>query len=311
MAEEDFEHTLLVLRQCFVYKIPPRTSLAGYRAKDWDLEKPLWTGRALITARAEQCFVKLETHDGQEFALCKVDPNTGSIEPVIDSSRYFVLRIEDGKGHHAFIGLGFNERSDAFDFNATILDHQKHVRQSKETPEVVDHPKIDLSLREGQTIRVSIQTKKPTGATQTSLVGGNTEFTGLLPPPPSSNRTRPSVGGSSSSQTPTFDDDNLWGDFTSSSNSPAASTNQHAPTAPAPAPAPAPVLPSSPAAALKPAPILPNSPAALKPAPNYNVSLNAAPVPTTSSALPIFTPQFQQPQKKDPFANLDEWSLLK
>jgi len=28
----------------------------------------------------------------------------------VDSTRYFVLRLDDGKGHHAFVGLGFQNR---------------------------------------------------------------------------------------------------------------------------------------------------------------------------------------------------------
>ena len=36
-----------------------------------------------------------------------------------------MLRIEDGSGRSAFIGMGFNERNDAFDFTAAIQDHQK------------------------------------------------------------------------------------------------------------------------------------------------------------------------------------------
>lgn len=40
-----------------------------------------------------------------------------------DSSRYFVLRIEDGKGNHAFIGLGFQVRGDAFDFKNALQEH--------------------------------------------------------------------------------------------------------------------------------------------------------------------------------------------
>jgi len=30
-------------------------------------------------------------------------------------------------GRHAFVGMGFTERNDAFDFNTTILDHLKYV----------------------------------------------------------------------------------------------------------------------------------------------------------------------------------------
>jgi hypothetical protein len=38
-----------------------------------------------------------------------------------------VLRIDDGRGHHAFVGMGFTERNDAFDFSAALQDHQKYV----------------------------------------------------------------------------------------------------------------------------------------------------------------------------------------
>lgn len=43
----------------------------------------------------------------------------------LDSGRYFVLRIQNAAGKHAYIGIAFNERNDAFDFNVTLQEHQK------------------------------------------------------------------------------------------------------------------------------------------------------------------------------------------
>ena len=36
------------LPQVFVYKIPPRQSARGYRAADWSLSNPDWTGRMRV-----------------------------------------------------------------------------------------------------------------------------------------------------------------------------------------------------------------------------------------------------------------------
>lgn len=67
-----------------------------------------------------------------------------------------MLKIEDGNGKHAFIGLGFNERNEAFDFNVALSDHEKHVRREneKETGETSDsdshidiHPAVNHRLK--------------------------------------------------------------------------------------------------------------------------------------------------------------------
>lgn len=53
------------------------------------------------------------------FAKAPYDPLKPSVEAVLDSSRYFVVRVEDS-GKKAYIGMGFAERTDSFDFSESI-----------------------------------------------------------------------------------------------------------------------------------------------------------------------------------------------
>ncbi|GAV80771.1 LOW QUALITY PROTEIN: DUF1681 domain-containing protein, partial [Cephalotus follicularis] len=94
----------------------------------------IWSGRVQVVSCGERCEILLEDPNSRElFAACFMNPgqHEAAVESVHDSSRYFVLRIEDGP-KHAFIGLGFAERNEAFDFNMALLDHEKHVRRENE-----------------------------------------------------------------------------------------------------------------------------------------------------------------------------------
>jgi hypothetical protein len=72
-----------------------------FRAADWNLNEPQWTGRLRLVAKGKDCILKLEDKNtGELFAKCPIDQYPGiAIEAVTDSSRYFVLRIQDDNGN--------------------------------------------------------------------------------------------------------------------------------------------------------------------------------------------------------------------
>ncbi|KAK2106021.1 Adaptin ear-binding coat-associated protein 2 [Saguinus oedipus] len=182
MEESGYESVLCVKPDVHVYRIPPRATNRGYRremyretvmvvyphpllglrAAEWQLDQPSWSGRLRITAKGQMAYIKLEDRtSGELFAQAPVDQFPGiAVESVTDSSRYFVIRIEDGNGRRAFIGIGFGDRGDAFDFNVALQDHFKWVKQqgefAKQAQNPDQSPKLDLGFKEGQTIKLNI-----------------------------------------------------------------------------------------------------------------------------------------------------------
>lgn len=220
----DFESTLLVVNEVYAYRIPPRSSAAGYKAADWPDSNLIWRGRLVVVERGEICVIKLVTPStGVVFAECPVTP--GAVEGVLDSSRYFVLRIEDPRnGRHAFLGMGFQERSEAFDFNATLQDHDRRINDMKEMEKkrAEAGPAKDYSIPAGQTITVNLKSAPKTSST-TSHTGsaGGSGFTGFLPPPPGSRSRQqrqhhPVAAAPAAPAAPAPAADNgMWSDFTS------------------------------------------------------------------------------------------------
>ncbi|XP_060102151.1 adaptin ear-binding coat-associated protein 1 isoform X2 [Heteronotia binoei] len=198
-GEVEYESVLCVKPDVSVFRIPPRASNRGYRASDWKLDQPDWTGRLRITSKGKIAYIKLEDKvSGELFAQAPIDQYPGiAVETVTDSSRYFVIRIQDGNGRSAFIGIGFGDRGDAFDFNVSLQDHFKWVKQeteiSKESQEIDSRPKLDLGFKEGQTIKLNIgnmPTKKSGGSKPRPAGSGGPS---LLPPPPGGKAALPAV----------------------------------------------------------------------------------------------------------------------
>ncbi|KAG7448220.1 adaptin ear-binding coat-associated protein 1 NECAP-1 [Guyanagaster necrorhizus] len=205
-VEDEIESILFIIREISIYKIPPLKVNAGHRAMEWgDLSNPLWKGRLRIVEKSSGASLLFE--DAQTvFAKTAYDPDRPSVEAVLDSSRYFVVRIEDA-GKKAYIGLGFAERTDSFDFNVALQDYSKRYRAALHpshseveeipSPHVPAGPKKDYSLKEGETFTIAIPGRSKHVSSDTNLLGSTTQSSSqtsaggafpLLPPPPSSKR---------------------------------------------------------------------------------------------------------------------------
>lgn len=223
---------VLVKQEVFVYKIPPRQSNRGHRAADWNLAEPTWTGRLRLVAKEKTLALKLEDKtSGALFANCPVDSYPGvAIESVSDSSRYFVLRIQDDNGRNAFIGLGFGDRSDSFDLNVALQDHFKWVKNEEQIEKEKVEPKqqLDLGFKEGETIKINMKITKKDGSEVGGRGAGGKKAggLGLLPPPPGgSTRIAPPPSVPSPSHQPAAGPaggPTEWGEFTSAGAKPQA-----------------------------------------------------------------------------------------
>lgn len=180
----------------FFYQIPRHASTSDPRAEAWNPDSPLLTGSVKVIQKGDDCFVRLfeppKDGEGKEttlFAQCPVvidsERNlTVHVQDCADSSRYFVIRVEDEVSkRHAFIGIGFPERPSAFNFKATLQDYVRYRQRQMEvqTVEIRSKPPIDYSLHEGQVIHVNLKKgKEPIN--KRKLSNSNKGFK-LAPPP--------------------------------------------------------------------------------------------------------------------------------
>uniref|UniRef100_A0A1I7ZNI7 DUF1681 domain-containing protein n=1 Tax=Steinernema glaseri TaxID=37863 RepID=A0A1I7ZNI7_9BILA len=191
---DDYERILLVKQEVFVYRIPPLNNTKGYRASDWGLDAPNWTGRMRLVSIGDKLELRLEDkNSGSLYAKAPIDKYPSAcLEPVTDSSRYFVVQLRNDNGQAAFVGIGFADRSDSFDMNVSLQDFFKQAEKEAELQQKEEQGagrSLDLSFKQGQTITINLG-KKTTSRIREEQpeAGGAVPF---LPPPPSSGTTVP------------------------------------------------------------------------------------------------------------------------
>lgn len=162
---DDIEYQLLYLPDCLVYEVPPAARSTGHMAEEW--KNCILQGKVKIMAKGQYCYIQLLSKDGALFVACQVDPMCieHSVTRTRDSSRYFVLTVVSPTGSRAYIGMGFTERNDAFDFWAALLDFSERVKNEKSPAAQPPPPDLShLQLREGQTF--SLSGKSPANPTK-------------------------------------------------------------------------------------------------------------------------------------------------
>ena len=127
------------------------------------------------------------------------------VEPTLDSSRFFALRVQDPSGRKATLGIGFEERSEAFDFSVALQETRKALGWEGSAPvggtassgpaakKEQAEEKRDYSLKEGETITVNLGGKfgrrnrpqEPSPGTESANLSSFS-----LPPPPSASSSR-------------------------------------------------------------------------------------------------------------------------
>ncbi|KAJ2997370.1 hypothetical protein NUW58_g671 [Xylaria curta] len=213
LPPDAIQRVLFIIGTVHVYNIPPLTPGRGHLAATWTAEG---NKRQIFTARLRVLETAITQATGEEEVKADIileDPRNGQlfaaapyraaavVEPASDSSRFFALRVQDEAGRKATLGIGFEERSDAFDFGVSLQEAQKTLGWAQGGPPgkkpVVERKdsaeKRDLSLKEGETITVNLPARFGRRKPQTGEEISSTSLSSFsLPPPPS---TTSSKGG--------------------------------------------------------------------------------------------------------------------
>ncbi|KAK8042690.1 hypothetical protein PG994_013173 [Apiospora phragmitis] len=216
------------IQRVHVYNIPPMVPGKGHVAATWTADgnkRQIFTARLRVLETAETVpassgdggggngeeeaetekvktdVVLEDASNGQLFAAAPYT-TAAVVEPVSDSSRFFAVRVQDEAGRKASLGIGFEERSDAFDFSVALQEARKSLGWEqpqnnatgggpKKASEKKEEEKRDYSLKEGETITVNLPgrfgRRRPEASEGSASSDGGAPLASFsLPPPPSS-----------------------------------------------------------------------------------------------------------------------------
>ncbi|KAK4696286.1 adaptin ear-binding coat-associated protein 1/2, partial [Lecanoromycetidae sp. Uapishka_2] len=173
LPQDAIQRVLFIASTVHIYNIPPLTNNKGYTAAQWTADnnkRQIFTARLRIIETAiplpdgsgESLSTEILLEDPSNAELFAKAPYTDprAVESVLDSSRFFAIRVVGDGGMKATLGIGFEERAESIDFGICLQECRKVLgMEPKEKGRVADKPeaqKKDYGLKEGQTIKVDI-----------------------------------------------------------------------------------------------------------------------------------------------------------
>ncbi|VUC34619.1 unnamed protein product [Clonostachys rosea] len=245
LPSDAIQRILFIAPNVHVYNIPPRPSTKGHVAAAWttDPARQIFTARLRILetslplpspsdnlASPRNAVIDTSAYNSSNLKVDVIleDPKTGAlfaaapyqsnstVEPVLDSSRFFAVTVRDPQGRKAFLGIGFEDRSESFDFGVALQEARRGLGwegpQALTGPAKKDEPEKDYSLKEGETITVNIGNtgigRRRAQQEQSSNDGPVDLQSFALPPPPgaSSGMNSNKSGGFALAPPPTADE---------------------------------------------------------------------------------------------------------
>ncbi|KAK1244397.1 hypothetical protein MKX07_003196 [Trichoderma sp. CBMAI-0711] len=225
LPSDAIQRILFVATPVHVYNIPPLTSMRGHSASSWteDPARHIFTARLRVVETSFESTSSSSLTDASSSStsikidLVLEDPSTGAlfaaapyldpsaVEPVVDSSRFFAVTVKDPQGRKAVLGIGFEERSEAFDLAVSLQEARRSLGWESEQAhggsgsgnnnsadaKAKKTETKDYSLKEGETITVNLGgtkfgRRRPHNAEDSSTSSSSSADlqSFALPPPP-------------------------------------------------------------------------------------------------------------------------------
>ncbi|KAF1821712.1 adaptin ear-binding coat-associated protein 1 NECAP-1 [Dissoconium aciculare CBS 342.82] len=208
LPDSAIQRVLFATTGVHVYQIPPLTSNRGFTASQWTsptqpTAQQIFTSRLRIIETSLGTKIKADivledTNTGDLFAAA---PYTASavVQQANDSSRFFAVRVQGEGGMKATLGIGFEDRSPAFDFGIALGEVRKVLgidnvpnnqdparKDGSSAGKIEAQPKQDFSLKDGEKIHIQVGSKGRRGVPTkaSSGAGDDAALFSIAPPPP-------------------------------------------------------------------------------------------------------------------------------